>query len=304
MRTLKDRSRLTTEKRNVRSRRIDLRSTLQIVDIINREDMQVAPAVAKERERIAAAADLIVKSFKRGGRPFYVGAGTSGRLGVLDASECPPTYGTRPFMVQGIIAGGARSLRRAVEGAEDDAEAGARALDRRRLKPRDVVAGISACGLAPFVRGAMERARQVGAATIFVTCAPEARKLLRADVVINPVPGPEVLAGSTRMKAGTATKLVLNTLTTTAMIRCGKAYGNLMVDVRAGSEKLRDRAERIVMAVTGVARARARRLLKEARGRAKVAIVMQARKIGFAAAAKLLKQAGGSLRSALENQPR
>jgi N-acetylmuramic acid 6-phosphate etherase len=304
MRTLKDRSRLTTEKRNVRSRRIDLRSTLQIVDIINREDMQVAPAVAKERERIAAAADLIVKSFKRGGRLFYVGAGTSGRLGVLDASECPPTYGTRPFMVQGIIAGGARSLRRAVEGAEDDAEAGARALDRRRLKPRDVVAGISACGLAPFVRGAMERARQVGAATIFVTCAPEARKLLRADVVINPVPGPEVLAGSTRMKAGTATKLVLNTLTTTAMIRCGKAYGNLMVDVRAGSEKLRDRAERIVMAVTGVARARARRLLKEARGRAKVAIVMQARKIGFAAAAKLLKQAGGSLRSALENQPR
>ena len=240
------------------------------MEIINREDMQVAPAVAKERERIAAAADLIVKSFRRGGRLFYVGAGTSGRLGVLDASECPPTYGTRPFMVQGIIAGGARALRRAVEGAEDDAKAGARALDRRRLKPRDVVVGISACGLAPFVRGAMDRARQVGAATIFVTCAPEARKLLRADVVINPVPGPEVLAGSTRMKAGTATKLVLNTLTTTAMIRCGKAYGNLMVDVRAGSEKLRDRAERIVMAVTGVARPRARRLLKEARGRAKV----------------------------------
>ncbi|MGD1000183.1 MAG: N-acetylmuramic acid 6-phosphate etherase [Candidatus Brocadiia bacterium] len=304
MKTLKDRARLTTEKRNVRSREIDRRSTLEIVAIINREDMQVAPAVARERKRIAAAADLIVKSFQRGGRLFYVGAGTSGRLGVLDASECPPTYGTRPFMVQGIIAGGARSLRRAVEGAEDDAEAGARALDRRRLKPRDVVAGISACGLAPFVRGAMERARQIGAATIFVTCAPEARKLLRADVVINPVPGPEVLAGSTRMKAGTATKLVLNTLTTTAMIRCGKAYGNLMVDVRAGSEKLRDRAERIVMAVTGVARPRARRLLKKARGRAKVAIVMQARKIGFDAAVKLLKQAGGSLRSALENQPR
>ncbi len=304
MRTLKDRSSLTTEKRNARSRKIDLRSTLEIVDIITREDMQVAPAVAKERERIAAAADLIVKSFRRGGRLFYVGAGTSGRLGVLDASECPPTYGTRPSMVQGIIAGGARSLRRAVEGAEDDAEAGARALDGRRLKPRDVVAGISACGLAPFVRRAMERARQVGAATIFVTCSPEARKLLRADVVINPIPGPEVLAGSTRMKAGTATKLVLNALTTTAMIRCGKAYGNLMVDVRAGSEKLRDRAERIVMAVTGVGRPRARRLLAEARGRAKVAIVMQARKLGFDAAAKLLEQAGGSLRRALENPPR
>jgi N-acetylmuramic acid 6-phosphate etherase len=304
MRTLKDRSRLTTEKRNRRSLDIDRRSTLEIVEIINREDMQVAPAVAKERERIAAAADLIVKSFKRGGRLFYVGAGTSGRLGVLDASECPPTFGTRSFMVQGIIAGGARALRRAVEGAEDDAKAGARALDRRRIKPRDVVAGISACGLAPFVRGAMDRAKQVGAATIFVTCAPEARKLLRADVVINPVPGAEVLAGSTRMKAGTATKLVLNTLTTAAMIRCGKAYGNLMVDVSAGSEKLRDRAERIVMAATGVSRARARRLLKESRGRAKVAIVMQVRKMSSNAAGKLLKQAGGSLRSAVENEPR
>lgn len=300
----RDRSRLTTEKLNARSRDIDRRSALEIVEIINREDMRVAPAVAKERARIAAAADLIVKSFRRGGRLFYVGAGTSGRLGVLDASECPPTYGTRPFMVQGIIAGGARALRRAVEGAEDDAKAGARALDRRKLKSRDIVVGISACGLAPFVRGAMDHARKVGAATIFMTCAPEARKLLRADVVINPVPGAEVLAGSTRMKAGTATKLVLNTLTTTAMIRCGKAYGNLMVDVRAGSEKLRDRAERIVMAVTGVPRPRARRLLEEARGRAKAAIVMQVRKVGFDAAAEILKRAGGSLRSALENEPK
>ncbi len=299
-----DRSRLTTEKPNARSRDIDRRATLEIVKIINREDMQVAPAVAKERERIAAAADLIVESFQRGGRLFYVGAGTSGRLGVLDASECPPTYGTRPCMVQGIIAGGARALRRAVEGAEDDARAGARALDRRKLKPRDVVAGISACGLAPFVRGAMDRAREVGAATIFITCAPEARKLLRADVVINPVPGPEVLAGSTRMKAGTATKLVLNTLTTTAMIRCGKAYGNLMVDVRVGSEKLRDRAERIVMAVAGVARPHARRLLSEAHGRAKVAIVMQAQKLNYEAAVECLKRAGGSLRAALENEPK
>jgi N-acetylmuramic acid 6-phosphate etherase len=301
---IKDRSGLTTERPNTRSRDIDRRSTLEIVQIINREDMQVAPAVAKERERIAAAADLIVKSFKRGGRLFYIGAGTSGRLGVLDASECPPTYGTRPFQVQGIIAGGARALRRAVEAVEDDAEAGARALDRRRLKPRDVVVGISACGLAPFVRGAMDRARQAGAATIYVTCAPEARKLLRADVIINPVPGPEVLAGSTRMKAGTATKLVLNTLTTTAMIRCGKAYGNLMVDVRSGSDKLRDRAERIVMTVTGVARPRASLLLKKAHGRAKVAILMQARKIGFDAAATLLKQADGSLRAALEIEPK
>jgi N-acetylmuramic acid 6-phosphate etherase len=304
MRTLRDRSRLTTEKRNRRSLDIDRRSTLEIVEIINREDMQVAPAVAKERERIAAAAELIAESFKRGGRLFYVGAGTSGRLGVLDASECPPTFGTRPFIVQGIIAGGARALRRAVEGAEDDAEAGARALDRRRLKPRDVVVGISACGLAPFVRGAMNRAKRAGAATIFVTCAPEARKLLRADVVINPVPGAEVLAGSTRMKAGTATKLVLNALTTTAMIRSGKAYGNLMVDVSGRSEKLRDRAERIVMAATGISRPRARRLLSGARGRAKVAIAMQVRKMSFHAAAKLLKRAGGSLRSAVENEPR
>jgi N-acetylmuramic acid 6-phosphate etherase len=262
--------------------------------------MQVAPAVRRERKRIAQAADLIARSLKRGGRLFYVGAGTSGRLGVLDASECPPTFGSRPFQVQGIIAGGARALRRAVEGAEDDAAAGARSLERGKLKARDTVVGISACGLAPFVRGAMERASRVGAATIFLTCAPESRKLLRADVIINPVPGPEVIAGSTRMKAGTATKLVLNTLTTAAMIRCGKAYGNLMVDMRSGSEKLRDRAERIIMTVTGVSRPCARRLLNQAHGRAKVAILMHLRGVGFPAAARLLKRTEGSLRAALE----
>jgi len=293
------RAQLMTERRNVRSREIDRRSTLEIVDIIGREDLKVAPAVARERKRIAAAAELIVRSFRRGGRLFYVGAGTSGRLGALDAAECPPTYSTRPFMVQGIIAGGARALRRAVEGAEDDAAAGAKALDRRKLKPRDVVVGISACGLAPFVRGAMERAKAVGAATIFLTCAPEARKVISADVVIAPAVGPEVVAGSTRMKAGTATKLVLNTLTTTAMIRCGKVYGNLMVDVKARSEKLRDRAERIVMATTGVGRPRARALLKEARGSAKTAILMHARGIGADAATRLLKRCDGSLRNAL-----
>lgn len=296
-----DRSKLMTEKRNVRSREIDRRSTLEIVAIIGREDLKVAPAVAKERKRIAAAAELVVRSFRRGGRLFYVGAGTSGRLGVLDAAECPPTYGTRPSMVQGIIAGGAGALRRAVEGAEDDATAGAKALDRKKLKPRDVVVGISACGLAPFVRGAMERARAVGAATIFLTCAPEARKVLAADVVIAPAVGPEVVAGSTRMKAGTATKLVLNTLTTTAMIRCGKVYGNLMVDVKARSEKLRDRAERIVMATTGVRRPRARTLLKQARGSAKAAILMHAGQMGADAAERLLKRCDGSLRRALAN---
>ena len=297
---IRDHAKLTTEKGSRCSRDIDRRSTLEIVDIINAEDARVAPAVAKERTRIAAAADMVAEAFRRGGRLFYVGAGTSGRLGVLDASECPPTFGSRPATVQGIIAGGRRALARSAEGAEDDADAGAAALDKKKLKPHDVVVGIAACGVTPFVRGAMKRANQVGAGTISITCAPEARRYLNADVVINPVVGPEVITGSTRMKAGTATKLVLNALTTTAMIKSGKVYGNLMVDVNAASEKLRDRAERIVMDVTGITRPSARRLLKRARGNAKTAIVMHCRNVGFDVARRLLKQCRGSLREALD----
>ncbi len=299
-----DRSKLTTEKRNRRSAGIDARSSLGIVETINAEDHRIAPAVAREKRRIARAVDIIVEAFRRGGRLFYVGAGTSGRLGVLDASECPPTYGVPPKMVQGIIAGGRRALVRSVEGAEDHPEDGARAIDRRKVKPIDVVCGIAACGVTPFVRGALERARQIGASILFVTCAPEARKYIDADVIINPVVGPEVVTGSTRMKAGTATKLVLNTLTTAAMVRMGKVYGNLMVDLRATNAKLQDRAERIVMAAAGVDRREARRLLAAAEGQAKVAILMHFRQADLDEARRLLAAADESLRAALNGQRR
>ena len=297
---LNDLSKLTTEQRNPRSRDIDRRTTLQIVDLINAEDRKVPAAVARERKSIARAADLIVERLRRGGRLFYVGAGTSGRLGVLDASECPPTFGSPPSMVQGIIAGGRRALVRAAEGAEDYPEDGAAAVDAKRLKPRDTVVGIAACGMTPFVRGAVERARHVGAATVFVTCAPEVSDSVDADVVIHPDVGPEVVTGSTRMKAGTATKLVLNTLTTTAMIRLGKVYGNLMVDLKATNAKLRDRTERIVSELTGLGLARTRALLKKAHGELKPAVVMHFRKVGFAEAGRILRHAGESLRRAIE----
>jgi N-acetylmuramic acid 6-phosphate etherase len=269
------------------------------VDIINAQDALVAPAVASQRKEIAAGADIIAAALAAGGRLFYVGAGTSGRLGVLDASECPPTYGTRPAMVQGVIAGGRRALVRSVEGAEDDEAGGAAALRKRKLRVGDVVVGIAACGLTPFVRGAVGFARSNGCRTIFVSCAPEARGYVKADVLINPVVGPEVVTGSTRMKAGTATKLVLNTLSTTAMIKLGKVYGNLMVDLRATNAKLRDRSERIIMAATGVARLAARKLLERAGGQVKLAILMYEARVDRAKAQKVLKQYGGSLRRAI-----
>jgi len=297
---MKDRSKLTTEKRNPRSSDIDRRSTLEMVDIINAEDALVAPAVGRQRRQIAAAVDIIVEAFRRGGRLIYVGAGTSGRLGVLDASECPPTFGTNPSKVQGIMAGGRRALVRAVEGAEDCAADGARALDEKHPTPEDVVVGIAACGLTPIVRGAMKRARQIGAPTIFITCAPEAKQETRARVTINPVVGPEVVTGSTRMKAGTATKLVLNTLTTAAMIKMGKVYGQLMVDLRATSEKLHERSERIVMEVTGLSRRQARQLLGQAKGMVKVAILMDRWELTYEEARNRLKRCAGSLRAALE----
>jgi len=297
---LKDRASLTTEKRNPRSRGLDRRATLQIVDLINAEDARVAGAVGRQRRAIARAVDLIVERLRRGGRLFYVGAGTSGRLGVLDAVECPPTFGTPPRLVQGIIAGGRRALVRSVEGAEDRHEDGAAAIRRRRVGAKDAVVGIAACGITPFVRGALGQARRAGAATVFVICAPEAKKYASADIVINPVVGPEVVTGSTRMKAGTATKLVLNMLTTAAMVRLGKVYDNLMVDLRATNAKLRDRAERIVMAVTGLGRPQARTLLRKARGWAKVAILMHFRKVGFREALRRLDRSGGFLRDAVE----
>ncbi|MFC1781615.1 N-acetylmuramic acid 6-phosphate etherase [Planctomycetota bacterium] len=290
-----------TEKRNHRTECIDKISTLEIVDLINSEDMLVALAVGKQREQIASAAEMIVERFRKRGRMFYVGAGTSGRLGVLDASECPPTFGVSPMMVQGIIAGGRRALVRAIEGAEDFSDDGAEAITRKKVQAKDVVVGIAACGLTPFVRGALKQAKKIGAGTIFITCAPEAVKQSPAEIIINPVVGPEVITGSTRMKAGTATKLVLNTLTTTAMIKLGKVYGNLMVDLKATNEKLRDRSERIIMEVTGLSRTKAKKLLEEAQGKVKTAIVMHFRQVEYVEALEILDRSNQLIRKAIEN---
>ena len=289
-----------TERRNKHSENIDRLSTLKIVDLINSEDMLVAPAVAKENKKIALAIEMIVERFHEGGKLFYVGAGTSGRLGVLDASECPPTFGVSPSLVQGIIAGGKRALVRAVEGAEDYAVDGANAVIKKRIRSRDVVVGIAACGMTPFVCAALKQAQKIGAGTIFITCAPEAVKQLPAQVIINPVVGPEVITGSTRMKAGTATKLVLNTITTTVMIKLGKVYGNLMVDLNATNEKLRDRSERILMEMTSLSRQKAKNLLRKSEGKVKAAIVMHFREVDYNGAIQILNQCNQSLRKAIE----
>ncbi len=289
----------TTEKRNRRSENIDRLSTLQVVKLINAEDKLVAPAVGKECKQIAAAVDMIVEHFKRNGRLFYVGAGTSGRLGVLDASECPPTFGVTPKLVQGIIAGGKRALVRAIEGAEDKTNDGIVVINKHKISTKDVVVGIAACGLTPFVRAALKKAMKKGAGTIFITCAPEIVKDIPAQIIINPVVGPEVITGSTRMKAGTATKLVLNTLTTTAMIKMGKVYGNLMVDLMATNNKLRDRSIRIVSQMTGLSRTKAVNLLKRAKGKVKAAIVMHYRKVSLKQAEDILDKCGESLRKAV-----
>ncbi len=298
--TIKDRSRLTTEKRNQKSKDIDRLSTRQIVDLINDEDARVAPAVRRERKHIARAVDMIVERFGQGGRLFYVGAGTSGRLGVLDASECPPTFGASPSMVQGIIAGGRRALVKSIEGAEDFEADGRDAIAKKNVRPTDTVVGIAACGITPFVHGALKEARRIGAGTVFITCAPEAVKHIGAEIIINPIVGPEVVTGSTRMKAGTATKLVLNTLTTTAMIKMGKVYGNLMVDLKATNEKLKDRSQRIVTQLTALPPKKANTLLAQANGEVKTAIVMHFKKTTYKKAGDVLKQNNQSLRKAIE----
>lgn len=293
-----------TEKRNPRTADIDLASPLEIVEIINGEDHLVAPAVASQSAEIARAVTIAEESFRDGGRLFYVGAGTSGRLGVLDASECPPTFGTDPEMVQGIIAGGAPALTRAQEGAEDDPGAAARAMDERDVGARDFVVGIAASGTTPYVRAALSRARERGARTGIVACStPPADVLASVDVAIVPIVGPEVVTGSTRMKAGTATKLVLNTITTGAMIRLGKTYGNLMVDLRATNAKLSDRAERIVMEVCGTTREGASALLEGAGGRVKTAIVMHLLGVSREESERRLEEAGGVIRRVIERPP-
>jgi N-acetylmuramic acid 6-phosphate etherase len=293
-----------TERRNPRTADIDLASPLAIVDLITGEDRGVVDAVASQREPIAHAITAIETAFRRGRRLLYVGAGTSGRLGVLDASECPPTFGTDPSMVVGIIAGGDHALRNPIEGAEDSPVEGAAQMDGHRVQSGDVVVGIAASGTTPFVRGALVRARELGATTALVACSePPALMREAADILILPIAGPEVLTGSTRLKAGTATKLVLNMLTTGAMIRIGKSYGNLMVDLRATNVKLQDRAERIVCEVTGLSRERAGTLLQHADGRVKRALVMHALQVDAATADARLNEVGGVIRKLIPQAP-
>ncbi|MGQ0560327.1 MAG: N-acetylmuramic acid 6-phosphate etherase [Gemmatimonadota bacterium] len=285
-----------TEQRNPRSRRIDQLSPLEVVDLINAEDRMVAVAVGEEREAIARCVELVVASFRQGGRLFYVGAGTSGRLGVLDASEMPPTYGTDPDMVQGIIAGGYQALVRAQEGAEDKREDGARDLEARAVRAGDFVLGIATSGTTPYVHGALHRARELGARTGFLLCTYPSEELQRThDVVIAPLVGPEIITGSTRMKAGTATKMVLNTITTSAMVLTGKVFGNLMVDLQVTCEKLRDRGQRILMETTGLERSDAAEVLENAGGHVKTAIVMAKLGIDRDQATRRLHEAGGVL---------
>jgi N-acetylmuramic acid 6-phosphate etherase len=293
-----------TERRNPRSATIDTASSLEIVDLIGVEDAGVPVAVARAREEIARAIDLVEAAFRAGGRLIYVGAGTSGRLGVLDASECPPTFGTPPEMVVGVIAGGYPALVRSVEGAEDDVNAGLGEMDARKVGSDDIVVGIAASGTTPFVRAALSRAQTLGAGSVLVTCAePPALLQETCDVCIVVKVGPEVVTGSTRMKAGTATKLVLNTLTTGAMIRIGKTYGNLMVDLRAWNDKLIDRSQRIVMETTGLPRDEARAVLDAAGGRLKTAIVMARRGVSGDEADRLLAEHQGRLRTIVGDPP-
>lgn len=293
-----------TERRNPRTVAIDVASSVEIVDLISAEDAGVAGAVAMQRLPIARAIDLAEAAFRRGGRLFYVGAGTSGRLGVLDASECPPTFGTDPKMVQGIIAGGTPALTRSAEGAEDVAENGAKAIDDHDVGATDLVIGIAASGTTPYVRSALDRAKARGARAGIIACSPPAADWLATlDVAILPIVGPEVVTGSTRMKAGTATKMVLNMITTGAMIRLGKTYGNLMVDLRATNRKLTDRAERIVMEVCGIERDVARSLLAAAGKSVKVAIVMHKRSMSREEAERALEAAGGVIRRVVSDPP-
>ena len=283
-----------TEQRNPRSLRIDELDALGIVDLINAEDRMVAEAVGEERESIARALEIAEHAFRAGGRLIYVGAGTSGRLGVLDAAEMPPTYGTDPEMVRGVIAGGYDALVRAREGAEDSPDDGAAAMDDVRVGPEDFVLGIATSGTTPYVHGALDRARELGARTGFLLCTyPSPELVEKHDVVIAPLVGPEVITGSTRMKAGTATKLVLNTITTGAMVRLGKVYGNLMVDLKVTCEKLRDRGERILESMLGLERPAAAELLERAGGHVKTALVMGKLGIDQVEAVRRLDAVGG-----------
>jgi N-acetylmuramic acid 6-phosphate etherase len=293
--TRPDYGRLPTEAIHPKTRDLELRSVDEIVDLLISEEARAQKAAAACKKEIARAAEIIVASLRGGGRLFYVGAGTSGRLGALDAAELPPTFGSSPKQVIAILAGGARAMLRSVEGAEDRAHTAAGRLGRHDLGEGDVVCAIAASGVTPFARAALAFARQRSARTIFITCAHDTQHSALADIVIAAPVGPEVLAGSTRLKAGTATKIILNALSTTTMIKLGKVYRGRMVDVVASNQKLRDRARRIVEELTGLAPRAAQALLKQARYRPKLALAMHALDLSAAEAARRLDEAGGDL---------
>jgi len=290
---------LVTESRNPATFDIDSKSTLQILKLINAEDQKVPLAVEKQIPQIARGVELIVRAFKKGNKLFYIGAGTSGRLGVLDAAECPPTFGTDPKMIKGIIAGGFRSLIRSREGVEDNLKNGEMDLKRADLKKGDVVVGIAASKRTPYVLGALAYAKKVGAKTIFIFCNPIKGLKVKPDVIISPVLGPEVVTGSTRMKAGTSQKLILNMLSTTAMLKIGKVYENLMIDLQAKSQKLKERSKRIIMQVTGIDYKQAEKYLRFSGGNVKIALVMILLNVDKKEAEKRLKKAGGFVRKAV-----
>lgn len=292
---------LGTEQRNPASAEIDLLSAEEILEIMNAEDRKVAPAVGREIPNIARAVDAIVEALRRGGRLFYIGAGTSGRLGVLDASECPPTFDASPEMVQGIIAGGEAALARATETSEDHPESGEADLRARGFTGRDVLVGLTASGRTPYVLGAVRHARSMGAKTIGVTCNAEAEISALVDFPIAPIVGPEIIAGSTRLKAGTAQKLVLNMLSTAAMIRLGYVYRNLMVNLHLKNQKLLDRGRRIVAQAAGVSPERAAQALEEAGHNVRAAIVMLKRGVSAERARELLAATGNRISAALES---
>src|SRR5690348_4723005 len=290
---------LPTEAINPATLAIDKQPVAEIVEGMLSEDRKMLAAVQREKERIAVGIEIITQALRKGGRIVFVGAGTSGRLGVLESAEMPPTFGTSPDLVQAIMAGGKGAILRAKEGVEDNYEEGARSINRLRPTKKDVVIGVSASGMTQFVRGALTRARRAGSKIVFVTCDPRTELQTFVDLTIAPAVGPEVIAGSTRLKAGTATKMVLNMLTTASMIRIGKTYGNLMVDVQMGSEKLRDRARRIITIVTGLDYDAADALLRRARWNVKAAIVMQKAGLSYTRALSRLRRAHDFVRDAI-----
>ena len=299
MNYIEERGHLLTEQVNSNSQNLDKLCSLELVELFNREDALAVAAVAAAKTELAKAIDLTAEALRRGGRLFYVGAGTSGRLGVLDAAECPPTFCTPPELVQGIIAGGAAALVRSSEGLEDRAEDGDAVVAQRQITQLDVVVGITAGGTTPFVHGALGAARQRGATTIFMACVPAYQVGAEADIDIRLLVGPEVLAGSTRLKAGTATKLALNILSTGVMVQLGKVYGNRMVEVAVTNNKLRDRAERILQDLAGLDRPAAQSLLEQSGNSVKLALLMYWTSLDRQASDRLLAEHNGNLRAAL-----